>query len=173
MEEQQETKFEFRFVDKFDDETYKKLMDGNLHNSPYVLPAFELNGPGDSSFVPSGKELRLGVFDNDKLVALSWGHAITAKQFQMNISLVDQAYRKQGIYQKMLEMILENTKEFDEVDSFHHMWNNDIIRLKLKAGFRIIGFNQSHIVGTCLRMRYHHNKELEKAFLSREIPVRS
>ena len=163
---------EYRFVEKFDDEIYKSLMDENLHNSPYVLPAFDLNGPGDSSFVRTGKELRLAVFDSDKMIALSWGHAISSKQFQMNISLVDQQYRKQGIYQKMLELVLENTKEFDEVDSFHHMWNNNIIRLKLKAGFRIIGFNQSHIVGTCLRMRFHHNKAVEQAFLSREIPAK-
>ena len=158
----------FAFVDSFPEDLWRKSVARNLQEQDYFFPAFDLRTEGDKDFQILGKNLRLAVYDQGKLVAASWGRPLTKNRFMMHISFVEEDYRGNGIYKEMLKRILDKTKEFDEVDSYHHIFNNTVIACKLKAGFRIVGLDMDPAIGTRVRMRYFHNPKLEKLFLDRE-----
>ena len=151
---------EIRFVDEYPEDVFDDLVERNLHTMGTFIPCWEHYFEGDPSFELKGKRLKVAAFDGDKMIGLSWGKAEGKNRFMMYMSLVEREYRERGIYKKMLNLILENTKEFDEVDSTHHMMNNNIIALKLKCGFHIVGMDQSTLIGPRIRLRYYHNQDL-------------
>jgi len=60
----------------------------------------------------------------------------------------------------MLELMLEKTRKYDSVDSWHHILNNRVIATKLRYGFNIVGFDQSIIIGPRINMRFFNNDKL-------------
>ena len=149
-----------KIVDQYPKEIFDTLVESNLQSDGIFIPAWEYYFKGDDSFELKGKAVRIGAFDGDKLIGLSWGKAETKNRFIMNMSLVEKKYRGQGVYAKMLKMMIEETKEFDEVDSSHHVFNNKILALKLKRKFHIIGIDYTTMIGPRIRLRYFHNEKL-------------
>jgi hypothetical protein len=149
-----------RVVDQYDDAVFKDLVRRNLESGDLFIPAWEYQTAGDSTFQLTARQVRIGAFDGDRLIGLSCGGAWSKSRFVMNMSLVERDYRGQGIYGRMLALMLAETKEFDEVDSWHQIFNNSIIATKLKRGFHIVGMDHSLMVGPRVQLRFFHNTKL-------------
>ena len=151
---------EIKLVDRYDDEVFKDLVAKHLESDRVFIPAWDISRNGDETFQSSGKTIRVGAFDKETLIGLSWGKAESKSRFITHMSLVIPEYRKKGIYSDMLDLLLTQTKEFDEVDSYHHIFNNDIISLKLRKGFYIVGTDHCVPVGPRIRLRYFNNQKM-------------
>ncbi len=79
--------------------------------------------------------LRVGAFDGEELVGLSYGRHAGDSTFNMSISMVRPAYRRRGIYGELLRYVLARTKQdgFLKVISRHRATNNAVIIPKLRA----------------------------------------
>lgn len=144
-------------VDRYDDEVLSDLMERNLGPS---ISTSSIRRMRCDSFEKRAESIRFGAFDEGRLIGLCWGSAKSASCFVMHVSLVEEEYRGQGIYTAMLDMMLGATREYDEVESHHHMLNNEIMAIKLRCGFHIVGFDQSILIGPRVTLRYFHNEEL-------------
>jgi hypothetical protein len=151
---------EIKLVDRYEDEVFKDLVTKHLESDRVFIPAWDISQAGDETFQSSGKTVRIGAFDNGVLIGLSWGKAESKARFITHMSLVLPEYRKKGLYSGMLDLLLRNTKEFDEIDSCHHIFNNDIISLKLRKGFYIVGTDHCVPIGPRIRLRYFNNQKL-------------
>jgi len=151
---------DIRLVDHYDDAVFKALVQRNLHSYVVTLPAWKFKGPGDEKFQKSGTTIRIGAFSGERLVGLSWGESASPNRFTVHMSLVEEEFRNQGIYSRMLDMMMDQTRVFDEVDSHHHVLNNHIIAKKLKYGFVIVGFDTDIIVGPRVKLRFFNNPKL-------------
>lgn len=151
---------EIRLIEEYPEEILKDLMRRNLEqNQIFFNPDSYLNS-GDIGHQQTSKKLKIAAYDGDRIVGLSYGASVNKHRFVMQVSLVEKEYRGQGIYTRMLDCILENAYEFDEIDSFHHQFNNVIISKKLRHGFYIIGMETSPAVGPLIKMRYFNNRKL-------------
>ncbi|MFK7985368.1 MAG: hypothetical protein AB8I08_04990 [Sandaracinaceae bacterium] len=148
---------EVRRVDSFDNDHLSQLMERNLGPS---ISTKHLRRREAEGFSLESERIRLGAFDGNRLVGLSHGQAESPSRFHMHVSLVEREYRGRGIYRELLTRMLAATSNYDEVDSNHHLLNNPIIATKLRAGFHIIGFDQTILVGPRVTLRYFHNLEL-------------
>ena len=151
---------DIRLVDKFQQDTFDALLRRNLESKGIFIPVSEYKTSGYRNIEKPDYKIRIGAFVGEQLVGLSYGAAESKHRFLMHVSLVEEDYRCQGIYTKMLKMMLAETKEFDEVDSCHHLFNNKILAIKLRHNFYIVGIDQSILIGPRIRMRYYHNSKL-------------
>ena len=151
---------QIKLVEEYPKEILADLMSRNLEGNQVFIHPDTYLGQGDLNHQRKCKTVKVAAYDGDRIVGVSYGIAINKHRFMMEISLVEQAYRGQGIYSKMLECVLENTREFDEVDSCHHQFNNTIIAKKLKHGFHIVAMEMSPAIGSLIRLRYFNNKKL-------------
>ncbi len=148
---------EIRAVERFDDDVLSEMTERNLGAS---ISTRHLRRREMEGFSLEAPFIRLGAFDGERLVGLSYGKAESPSKFHMHVSLVEPEYRGRGIYGRMLDAMLEATAGYDEVESNHHLMNNRIIALKLRRGFHIVGVDQSILVGPRVTLRYFHNPEL-------------
>lgn len=151
---------EIRIIEEYDDAVFKDIVKRNLEDGRVFIDEATFRMQGDESFEGNKRQIRIGAFDNDKMIGLSWGKAATKNRFTMMMSCVNAEYRGQRIYSKMLDMMLNETKIYNVVDSFHHLFNNEIIATKLRRGFQLVGMTQSVIVGPLVELRYFHNQKL-------------
>lgn len=153
---------QIKLVDEYPKEVLTDLMTRNLEQNQVFINPDSYLGQGDLKHERKCKTVKVAAYDGERIVGLSYGVGINKYRFMMEISLVEKEYRGQGIYGKMLDLILENTREFDEIDSCHHQFNNTIIAKKLRKGFHIIAMEMSPAVGSLIRMRYFNNQKLYK-----------
>lgn len=151
---------EIKLVDEYPEDVLKDLMARNLEAEQVFFHPDSYQGNGSSEHEFKKKILNVAAYDGERLIGLSCGASTGKRRFMMDISLVEKEYRGQGIYTKMLDMILENTREFDEIDSYHHQFNNKIIAKKLRHGFHIVALEMGPAVGPLVKMRYFNNKKL-------------
>ena len=155
------SEIQIKVVEDYDQKVFDDLVSRNLESSSVFIPQWEYSNLNEKDYVLKNKTIKIGAFHKGRLVGLSSGGACGPSRFMMNMSLVEPEFRKQGIYAAMLEKVLELTKDFDEVDSYHHIFNNSMIRLKLKYNFHIISMDHSIIIGPRIKMRYFHNQKLK------------
>lgn len=100
---------------------------------------------------------------NEKIVGWSYGFQTKVDTFYMMNSGVLEAYRRQGVYTKMLKIIVEKATEkgFQKIDSRHRMTNNAVIIPKLKFGFKISGFELDPTFGTLVHLAYYTNPKID------------
>ena len=151
---------DIREVEAYDDERLQELM---LRNLGRHISSEAFCGAGDPAFHTEAKKIRIGAFAKGELIGLSWGASQSKSRFMMNVSLVEEEYRAQGIYTRMLDLMLKLTSAYDEIDSYHHVFNNTIIATKLKRSFYIVGVDQSILIGPRVRLRRYNNSALLKA----------
>lgn len=151
---------DIKIVDTYDDSVFKDLVKRNLEDAGHFIAGNDFRTEGDPSFKTVTKVIRIAAFDGQKMIGLSWGQSTSKSRFMMHMSLVEPAYRGQGIYHKMLALMLEKTVAYDEVDSWHHVFNNNIIAIKLRQGFHIMALDHSLEVGPRVYLRYFNNKKI-------------
>ena len=147
-------------VEKLDPVKYQQMLKENLENEAYFFPINDLITVGDNDFTKQAERIRVGAFDGDELIGFTHGSAISKNGILMEISVVDTKYRNLGIYKKLLDKFLDLTVKYDEVHSYHHLFNNTIISIKLRKDFYISGFDQSSFLGPRVMLKYFHNKKL-------------
>ena len=74
-----------REVDDYDPDVRRDLMHRNLDTTQVTVQAKNYRRAGDPSHQP-GRIIRLGAFDGDALVGLSWGQSMTATRFPSSAS---------------------------------------------------------------------------------------
>lgn len=78
-------------------------------------------------------------------------------------------YRCRGVYSALLSAVLDLTRRegFQKVISRHSVVNNAILVPKLKAGFRITGFEVNDVFGILVNLTYFFNERRSNALLYR------
>jgi GNAT superfamily N-acetyltransferase len=111
-------------------------------------------------------ELNLGVFYQDKMIAWSDGQQMSDNRYYMRNSAVLPQHRNQGIYSKLTDIVLEQTKQegFLEIYSSHLATNNAILIAKMKKGFFITGMDLHPRFGTRINLTYSHSEELKMMY---------
>jgi len=106
--------------------------------------------------------LNLAVFHRDEFIGWSSGFQSADNRYYMNHSGIVEMFQGKGLYSKLLEIILEQTKKegFLEIYSNHNTDNNKIIIAKLKRGFFISGFEVLPKYGLTVQLSYSHSPEL-------------
>lgn len=110
-------------------------------------------------------KLYLGVFDDsDEFVGWSWGFQENSANFYMCNSAVLPAYRRRGVYSKLLSKCTETLREkgFQLIYSRHCATNNAVIIPKLKAGFIISKMEIDDKFGVMIHLHYYVNKTRKK-----------
>lgn len=169
VNEWNEDKFTFKIVEKFEEPLYTRLTTEYLGASyPWqdILSEAEEANRKKLEEQTKGLELRLAVYDRDKLAALSYGLQTSSANFLMGISLVLPEYRRQGLYTLMLKSVIKFTNEngFQTITSHHKPSNPAILIAKLKAGFVISGIDMSDMMGTLIRLTYFHSEKRKSIF---------
>ena len=151
---------EYKIVEEYPKDALDELMKRNLQDDQVFIHPDTYFGIGDVNHKRMGKRVKIAVYDKERIIAVSYGIAVNKHRFMIEVSLVEKEYRHQGIYSRMLDLMLENTREFDEIDSCHHQFNNLIIAKKLRSGFHIIAMEMSPAIGSLIRLRYFNNQKL-------------
>lgn len=104
-------------------------------------------------------ELRLGFFDNQKLVGWHFGRQVSGDTFRMVTSGILPEYQRKGLYSALLGLLAEHLKEkgFQILLSRHYATDNQVIIPKLRFGFLISGFELTDDFGLLLRLSYFFN----------------
>lgn len=101
------------------------------------------------------------VTQGGQLAAMFCGEQRSESVYRMWHTNVHPDYRRRGLYSLILQGTIAYTAAlgFDTLTSEHAPCNNPIIVAKLRAGFRIYGFEVDPVVGPSLILRYFHNPE--------------
>ena len=104
-------------------------------------------------------KIRLGVFHGDQCVGWSWGFQESALRFYMCNSAILPEHRRQGLYTKLLQAVVERAEQlgFQEIYSRHVATNNAVIIPKLKAGFVMTAMEVNDLFGTLVHLTYYPN----------------
>lgn len=160
-------------VDQYPDDLYKSQLQEHLMGE---FPMFSWRKPLSNEEKEKVKklaenikgkyELRVALLKDDELVGWSygWQEIFDSSSFFMGASLVLPEYRRKGLYSKLVNKVLEITKElgFQSVWSTHIMMNNPVIIAKLKMGFYINGFECNVNYGNLVKLTYHHSDFRQK-----------
>lgn len=108
----------------------------------------------------------LVVYCKGKPVAWSIGEQTGKEVLQMRLSAVLPKHRGNGIYTRMLKLVLKKAKAdgYQKVRSYHQPSNTPVLVAKLKAGFVITGFELDEIVGSLVVLTYFFNQDRKKVF---------
>ncbi len=111
-------------------------------------------------------ELRLGVFCGKDFVGWHYGRQDSHVQFYMQNSGILPEHRRQGLYDQLIQRVLEITIDmgFQSIWSRHNATNNAVIIPKLKHGFVITGMEVSDLFGTLVHLSYF-SKEIRRKMM--------
>jgi GNAT superfamily N-acetyltransferase len=118
--------------------------------------------------LPPPARLRIGAFDGERLVGASSGW-FEGVNFYIGMSVVDPAYRRQGLYTRLLQAIEQAVRDKGgAVISSHHVaTNNAVLIAKLKLGYVISGLEFIESMGLLVRLALHLDPERKALFATR------
>jgi GNAT superfamily N-acetyltransferase len=98
--------------------------------------------------------LRVAAFRDDDLVGWSYGWQDGVDRFYMALSAVAPDHRRLGLYSRMVETIIMETRAagFGEITSRHRPDNHAVLIAKLRLGFVITGYETSATFGDLVRL---------------------
>ena len=160
-------------VDSIPEATFQALVHENLLASNPIVPwedKLDETTRVKQQKLKRGVEgrfrLRLLVMQGENIIGLSVGwQQAAATEFYMGISLINEPFRRRGLYNKLLDIVLSTTAEmgFSAVKSRHINTNTPIQIAKLQKGFIINGFELDEVMGPLLNMIYYHDKTKRRA----------
>lgn len=100
-------------------------------------------------------------YDGDDVIGWSFGDQKSGDCFHMRNSAVYPAYRRKGVYSKLLHMLMDKAVEtgFQQITSRHHATNNPVLIAKMKAGFMISGMEISDKFGIMVGLVYYPSEK--------------
>ena len=119
--------------------------------------------------LPKPERIRLGAFDGERLVGLTNGWFVVGGDFYIGLSAVDPAYRRQGLYTRLLNTLEQLVRERGGllISSQHVATNNAVLIAKLKLGYVIAGTEYVDQMGLLVRLVLHLAPERKALFASR------
>ncbi len=105
-------------------------------------------------------ELHLGLYENDQLIGWCSSHQTRTYELYMMNSVIFPEHRRKGLYTRLIQETLKKAKEagFQIVTSQHVCTNNGVIIPKLKAGFKITGFEVLDEFGVTVKLTNYLNE---------------
>lgn len=124
--------------------------------------------------LPKPARIRIGAFDEDRLIGCSSGWFEVGGNFYIGMSAVDAAYRQQGIYTRMLGAIEQAVRDRGGllISSHHVATNNAVLIAKLKLGYVIAGTEFVDQMGLLVRLVLHLTPERRSLFADRTATLR-
>ena len=167
MELDPDQDIELREVHRFDEPEFTHLVKTHLIGNVPIIP--ETTWLSEPEVQASSElkralgnifSLRIGAYHGDRLVGWSHGLQDGSDSYLMATSAVLPAYRRRGLYTKLVRAVLARTRAagFQVVHSKHVMTNNPVLIAKLNLGFTIAGFELSDVHGALVRLRYLFNE---------------
>ena len=116
---------------------------------------------------------RIGAFVGEQLVGWSLGWPERGNAFYVANSGVLPAYRRHGIYSRLVEAVAAHCEAHGMVSvrSQHSVVNNEVIVCKLRRGFHISGLSASAKMGLMVELTRHLSVARGELFASRVIPL--
>lgn len=161
-------------LDKFDHRIHELVKKNFDHIYPILKWREYLNENSTkklndlNSNLENRNRIDVGVFHNEELIGWSygWQGGMESGTYYMANSCILPEFRRKGLYSKLLDTVIEISKKtgYQTITSRHVSGNNPVIIAKLKAGFKITGFEMSEIHGHLIHLTYFHNKLRGEAF---------
>lgn len=103
--------------------------------------------------LPKPERVRVGAFDGERLVGASSGW-FEGANFHIGMSAVDTAYRRKGLYTRLLNAMEAAVRERGgaQISSQHVATNNAVLIAKLKLGYVISGIEFLESMGLLVRL---------------------
>lgn len=119
--------------------------------------------------LPKPDRIRLGAFDGERLVGLSSGWFEVGGNFYIGLSAIDPAYRRQGLYTRLLNTIeqLVRARGGLLISSQHVATNNTVLIAKLKLGYVVAGTEYVEQMGLLVRLVLQLSPPRRALFASR------
>ncbi len=157
---------EIHVVEKFPEPQYSQLVEQTFFANRPAFRIEESRLVGISSCRGKGYELRVGAYDREQLVGWSFGQQDGFDNFYMQSSGVLPAYRRRGIYTRLLSKVLAEaeTYGFSRICSLHVCTNNAVLIPKLKAGFIVTGLRLHAQFGVMAELSYCFDEKLEAGY---------
>ena len=173
---------EIRQVETFDEAVAQALTEpifGDAARQRYmrelVSAEVEERNAALRASLPKPERIRLGAFDGERLVGLSSGWFEVGGNFYIGLSAVDPAYRRQGVYTRLLNTIEQGVRKRGGllISSQHVATNNAVLIAKLKLGYLIAGTEYNEQMGLLVRLVLQLAPERKALFASRTGTLKS
>jgi len=167
---------EIRRVDLFDDAALSAIAEPifgdaarQQHLRGLIGPELAERHTGLRQSLPKPERIRVGAFDDERLVGYSQGWFEVGGNFYIGSSAVDPAYRRQGVYTRLLQAIEQAVRERGgiTISSQHVATNNAVLIAKLKLGYVIAGTEYVDAMGLLVRLVLHLTPQRAALFAAR------
>ncbi|TFW08948.1 GNAT family N-acetyltransferase [Oxalobacteraceae bacterium OM1] len=154
-------------VDTFEEPAFTQLAEGLFGDQARrellgrLIPGEAERAAPLRAGLPQPERVRIGAFDGDALVGWTSGWFEPGGMFYVTNSAVLPAYRRQGVYSRLVEALREHVtaRGCHLIHSKHRADNNAVIIAKLKLGFVIFGMEYETELGMLIKMVYHVQPE--------------
>jgi ribosomal protein S18 acetylase RimI-like enzyme len=169
----------FRVVDKFPEPAFSTLAGEAFadYEASELLTAVlneEASVRSRTSSAADEGALRIAAFRGDALVGWTFARPEGKNHFHMINSGVAPAERRQGVYSKLVQLVIEHAKSrgYVAIRSRHAANNNAVIVAKLKLGFFVSGFEYSEVYGPLVRLTFLLGDLRRTLYTARSSPIR-
>ncbi len=161
---------ELRQVESFAEPAFTALVDRLLHDPDRRTLGPRFLGPAPTPATPSqAQQVRIGAFAGETLVGWSHGHLPQAGVLHVSNSAVDEPYRRQGVYTRLVAAMEEAARALGcgRIESHHRAANAPVLIAKLKAGYLIVGTEFTAEMGLLVKLSKQLVPQREALFHAR------
>ncbi|MDK2124250.1 GNAT family N-acetyltransferase [Parachitinimonas caeni] len=168
-----------RAVQEFEEPAYAAQVEqifGDKARVPLLAERLDRNelmeGRRLRATLPQPQRLRMAAYAGDALVGWSSGWYEVGGTFYMASSAVMPEWRRQGIYSRLVQAIIEEVKSQGgaQIRSRHVASNNPVLIAKLKLGFMITGTEYSEELGLLVLLNHYLYPGRKGLFVERTTP---
>jgi GNAT superfamily N-acetyltransferase len=159
-----------RTVDRFTEPEFTELVDRLLHDPDRrSMRARYLGAAGVPPTVSTAQQVRIGAFAGDRLVGWSHGHLPQAGTFYVSNSAVEDEYRRQGIYTRLVAAMEAEARALGctRIESNHRAANAPVLIAKMKVGYVIVGTEFTAEMGLLVKLSKQLVPERDALFQAR------
>lgn len=146
---------ELRRVETFAEPAFTELVDRLLHDPDRGTFGPRFLGPAPTPPTPSqAQQVRIGAFAGETLVGWSHGHLPQAGVLYVSNSAVDEPYRRQGVYTRLVAAMEDAARAMgcSRIESHHRAANVPVLIAKLKAGYVVVGTEFTAEMGLLVKL---------------------
>ena len=169
----------FRVIDQFPEPAFSALAAqafSDYETSELLTDVFNAEAARRSKSlnVDDDSALRIGAFLGDSLIGWTFARPRGEGHLHMVNSGVAPGQRNQGVYSKLVQLIIDHARSHGYVDilSRHSTSNNAVIVAKLKLGFFVFRFEYSEIYGPLVRLTFLLGELRRSLHHTRSLPIR-
>jgi GNAT superfamily N-acetyltransferase len=159
-----------RTVERFPEPEFTELVDRLLHDPDRrKMRARFLGSAGAPPTVSNAQQVRIGAFAGERLVGWSHGHLPQAGVLYVSNSAVEDEYRRQGIYTRLVAAMEVEARALGctRIESNHRAANAPVLIAKMKAGYVIVGTEFTAEMGLLVKLSRQLVPERDALFHAR------